>query len=997
MQAISSNKFFNRGLIFVFLIPSLMFSGCGKKPKARLTEYVDPFIGTDGHGHTFPGATLPFGMVQLSPDTRKDSWDGCSGYHYSDSAILGFSHTHLSGTGVGDYGDIRFMPVSGSPRWYPDDSHDSVSNYSSRFCHANETASPGYYSVLLEDDQIFSEFTVSDRAGFHRYDFPRGKEATIMIDLVESVTSDRLIDAWLEIESDHEIIGLRRTDGWADDQYVFFYAIFSEPFIKSGFWNSGNVENDGKRTEGDSLKAYVSFGSSTGEPIMVKVGISAVSAESAKNNVEDEIPGWNFNKVRKQAQNKWERELSKASIEDPSESHKRIFYTALYHAFIAPNLYTDANGQYRGHDGRVHKAENGEIYTVFSLWDTYRAAHPLFTLLQPERNVDFINSMLDIYEKGGLLPVWELAGNETDCMIGYHAVSVIADAYFKGLEGFDTNQALEAMVSSAKSGKFGLDAYTRQGYIPADAEGESVSKTLEYAYDDWCIARMAKAMEKDDLYVEFIRRAQYYKNLFDPESGFFRGKMNGMFVTPFDPSEVNFTLTEANTWQYNFYVPHDIEGLISLYGSESAFEDKLDEMFTATSSLTGREQADITGLIGQYAHGNEPSHHMAYLYNFVGKPSKTQDVVRRIMEELYTDQPDGLCGNEDCGQMSAWYVLSSLGIYPVTPGTEDYAIGFPLFDKVTLRIGDERFKISCLGKNDDQYYIQRMRLNDQPYDFSYIRHSDIVSGGHLVFEMGPRPGEKWGREPLSRPVTGITDELITPVPYFKAPGKTFKDKISVYLMDVNGVADIYYSFQSRSPSRRNGKLFKDTIRLKNTLAIHARAYSDEALPSKTASAQFLKLKHDYRVSIKYPYSSQYTAGGNLALVDMIKGGTNFRTGAWQGYQGVDLDVVIDLGRVVPINEISVRFLEDQNAWIFLPREVVFEVSKRPYDYKTIAIITNDSPERTYEPEIKEFSRDYLRLKGRYVKVKARNIGTCPPWHKGAGGKAWIFADEIEIR
>jgi predicted alpha-1,2-mannosidase len=909
---------------------------------------------------------------------------------------MGFSHTHLSGTGVGDYGDIRFMPVTGDNSWEPGPPENPDEGYRSRFRHETEVASPGYYAVLLDDYNIKCELTVTERTGYHRYTFPEDGEASILIDLVESITSDRILDAGLMFLSDREVAGMRRTDGWSDDQHVYFHAVFSEPFKTSSVWSSGKVMAEASAFSGDSLKALLSFGKGLTKPIEVKVGISAVSMEGARKNLEAENKGWKFQKVMKNARKTWESELSKVKVEDPDGDAKTVFYTALYHAFIAPNLYSDVDGSYRGHDGEIHRLEEGRMYTVFSLWDTYRAAHPLFTILQPERNVEFINSMLDIYDKSGLLPVWELAANETNCMIGYHSVPVIVDAYMKGLRGFDTEKGLQAMIASAESRLFGLDAYIKYGYIPADEEGESVSRTLEYAYDDWCIAQMAKALGNEDVYKRFIRRAQSYKNLFDPGTGFIRGKMNGMFTNPFDPAEVNFMLTEANTWQYNFYVPHDITGLINLYGNERLFEKKLDEMFNAPPDLTGRQQADITGLIGQYAHGNEPSHHMAYLYNFVGKPSKTQEIVQMIMRDLYTTGPAGLCGNEDCGQMSAWYVLSALGFYPVTPGTDDYIIGFPIFQKAEIFFRDKTFEISVKGEQDTESYIQNATLNGEPYPYSYLKHGELTGGGKLEFQMGPDPDDEWGKSLEYRPVTEIRDEMITPVPYLSSGNKTFKRSTLIWMDHVYDTAEIFYSYRSRFPSASTGLRFSDSIRLTSTAQIFARAFREGRSPSKAVEANFYRLEHDYRISYKYPYSSQYTAGGDMALVDRISGGENFRTGAWQGFQGTDMEVLIDLGELVPVSRITATFLEDQNAWIFMPRRVTIEVSKRPYDFKTVAILSNDLPERTYEPVVKEFSKGNLRLRGRYIKIKAENIGTCPPWHKGAGGKAWIFADEIEI-
>ncbi|PLX05257.1 MAG: hypothetical protein C0595_00335, partial [Marinilabiliales bacterium] len=540
-------------LIFAIISLGFLFNSCNNKKPDTPFYNVNTFIGTGGHGHTFPGATMPFGMVQLSPDTRKDSWDGCSGYHYSDSIVYGFSHTHLSGTGVGDYGDIRIFPSVGELKTNVVYGENYKQGYGSRFIHEREVAEPGYYATYLIDSDIYASFTVSNHSGIHKYMFPKSSESHILLDLVESVTSERINYAKIEIINDSTISGYRHTSGWANNQHLYFYAEFSKTF------NSWGIENDGKRTdkltvaEGDSLKAWFNFNTSAKEIVYMKIGLSAVDIEGAKNNLETEIPDWDFKNTRKLAKEVWENQLGKIEVFG-SDNDKEIFYSALYHSFVAPNMSSDVDGRYRGHDNGIHKNPALDMHTVFSLWDTFRALHPLFTIVQQDKTNELINSMLEMYSHDGLLPVWELAACETNCMIGYNAVPVIADAYAKGIRGFDEKIALEAMVASANSGLFGLDFYTSKGYIPANKEGESVSKTLEYAYDDWCIVEMAKLTGDEEVYSDFIKRAQYYKNIYDKSTGFFRGKSNGRFMQPFDPTEVNFMLTEANTWQYNFFV-----------------------------------------------------------------------------------------------------------------------------------------------------------------------------------------------------------------------------------------------------------------------------------------------------------------------------------------------------------------------------------------------------------------------------------------------------------
>jgi predicted alpha-1,2-mannosidase len=566
---------------------------------------VNPFIGTDGHGHTYPGSSMPFGMVQLSPDTRLDGWDGCSAFHDSDTIIYGFSHTHLSGTGCSDYGDILVMPFTGNI---------SLKDYgfASSFSRTSETATPGYYSVFLEKYHVKAELTSTNRVGFHRYTFPADGKAGIVVDLKHR---DKVLKSGITLVTNDEIEGYRISQAWAAKQMIYFVAKFSRPF------NEVNI---------DSLQAFLTFSDNKNEPVLVKLGISGVSIEGARKNLEAEIPEWDFDSIRLQAQVTWNAELGKIRLEGATDEKQVVFYTAMYHTMLQPNIFNDVDGQYRGRDFEVHKTQGFSYYTVFSLWDTYRAAHPLYTILETNRTNDFIKTFLRQYKEGGMLPVWELSSNETGCMIGYHAIPVIADAYLKGIHDYSASDALEAMKHSAMQDHLGLKYFKIKGYIPADKEGESVSKTLEYAYDDWCIAMMAKKMGKEDDYRTFIARAQYYKNIFDPSTGFFRAKANETWFSPFEPAEVNFNYTEANAWQYAFYVPQDIEGLMELMGGREKFATKLDELFSTDSRTTGREQADISGLIGQYAHGNEPSHHMAYLYNFVLQPWKTQEIVHRI-------------------------------------------------------------------------------------------------------------------------------------------------------------------------------------------------------------------------------------------------------------------------------------------------------------------------------------------------------------------------------
>ncbi|MHC4939086.1 MAG: GH92 family glycosyl hydrolase [Planctomycetota bacterium] len=913
-----------------------------------LASFVDPFIGTGGHGHTYPGATMPFGMVQLSPDTRLEGWDGCSGYHYTDDAVHGFSHTHLSGTGVSDYGDVLITPGEEKP---------------AKFSKSNESAEPGYYRVEL-DSGIEVELTATKRVGIHRYRFPAWMRARLSVDLLHR---DTVIESSIDDPGEIEIVGHRRSRAWSQDQHVYFVARFSEPIAVTT-----SVENH-------HMEALFNYGTSE---IVVAVGISAVSIEGARRNLDAEAPHFDFDRYRGQARAAWNDQLSKVSVRGGSRQQKRTFYTALYHSFLAPNLFTDVDGRYRGTDLKVHRAEGYEHYTVFSLWDTFRAAHPLFTILETERTTDFIRTMLAHYRDGGSLPVWELAGWYTGCMIGYHSVPVIVDAHVKGIGGFDLETAYEAMVHSASKNERGLPSYRENGYILAEKAGESVSQTLEYAYDDWCIALIARELGKDADYATYLRRAQSYKNVFDPSTGFMRAKRNHVWVGPFQPREVNTHFTEANSWQYSLFVPHDVDGLMELLGGPKELERWLDSLFTAPTETTGREQSDITGLIGQYAHGNEPSHHMAYLYCFAGKPAKTQQRVRQIVDDLYTDEPDGLCGNEDCGQMSAWYVFSALGFYPVTPGTTEYVIGTPLFPEATLRLENgKRFTVRAV--NAGYKYITRAELNGKRYDRCAIDHATIMAGGELKLVMGPNP-TTWGREV---PRTSIDEHRIVPVPFVASGERAFRGETSVALGGLEGEIVVAWDGRRFEP-------YTGPRRITRTTEILAYAQRDGRV-SPRIRARFYRVPHEWGIELGTEYANQYAATGRRALIDGLRGGDDWRTGDWQGYHEVDVVATIDLGASRNVRAVRGSFLQDQRSWIWLPREVVVEVSDDKQSWRPFGIAGHD-----VDPKRDEVVRRTMGVESgaqaRYVRLTAKSVGRCPDWHPGAGSKAWIFIDEIEV-
>ena len=960
----------------------------------NLTHFVNPFIGTGGHGHTYPGVSVPFGMVQLSPDTRISGWDGCSGYHFSDSIILGFSHTHLSGTGVSDYADILFMPMINKYSFDNGTKNNFSSGYFSKFKKSNEKALPGYYSVFLDNPKVMVELTATKRAGFHRYTFPKTKNSYVIIDLKHR---DRVIYSSVKKISENEISGIRESSSWAKHQYIYFFARFSKPIKEFIIDKNDTILKNINEAEGTSLKIALGFGKfSKGEKLLAKVGISAVSIDGARKNLTTEISNWNFDKIKKQAVTEWNKELNKIQVS--GDKHlKKIFYTALYHCMLSPNLFMDVDGKYRGTDLKIHQADNFTNYTVFSLWDTYRAEHPLFTIIEKKRTNDFIKTFLHQYLNGGKLPVWELAGNYTGCMIGYHSVSVIADAYLKGIKDYDTNLAFEVMKHSAMSDKLGLKAYKKLGYIPSEEESESVSKTLEYAYDDWCIAQMAKSLGKKADYKYFIKRAQSYKNIFDPNTGFMRPKHYGIWKYPFNPTEVDFNFTEANSWQYSFYVPQDLTWLIKLNGGEKNFNNKLDKLFSTSSQMAGRTQADITGLIGQYAHGNEPSHHMAYLYNFVGKPWKTQKIVHHILTKMYSSQPNGLVGNEDCGQMSAWYVLSAMGFYPVTPGSNELVIGTPIFKKTIINLENgKRFTIKARNLSSDNYYIQNIILNNKPYSKTYITYNDIISGGEITFVMGSSPNKNYGVNDKDFPKSRISDNLILPVPYNNLKHRIFTDSTKIKLFSIIPNSKIFYSNNNKSQEKNFVEYTKPII-IRETDTLSYYIENAENLKSKITKTFLYKFPKGKKIYLKYPPYPQYTGGGDSALIDGLFGKDNFRLGNWQGFYGVDMNATIDMGKDTTISELSVDFLQDVNSWIFMPKYVKYFYSIDNKNYFPIGTVKNTVPENDWEIVRNNFKLKTKPIKARYIKVIGKTKEFCPEWHKGHGNKLFIFTDEIIIK
>jgi predicted alpha-1,2-mannosidase len=948
----------------------------------KLYKLADPMIGTDAHGHTFPGATVPFGMVQLSPDTRLDGWDGCSGYHYSDSFIYGFSHTHLSGTGCSDYGDILVTPSPARPLL--NNGANGKPGYRFSFSHKNEYTEAGYYQVKA-DNGILCELTASPRTGVHRYSFPKKAEAWLLIDLVHR---DAVKGSGFTIENDTTISGWRYSEAWATNQRVWFSATFSAPFTAELYSNDSLISD--KKLSSKAAKAILKFGKLK-KPLEIKLALSPVSTTNAAQNRMTETRGMNFDAVRKKANGHWNSLLGKIEVKGGTKENQRKFYTALYHSCIAPNLYSDVNGDYRGPDDNVHTDPKREHYTVFSLWDTYRTLHPLFTILEPKRTSDFVNTFIDFHVQSGRLPMWELSANETNCMIGYHGVSVIADAWEKGICDYDTLAALKAMTETGNGNYRVQPVYRKNGFVPGD-EAESVSQTLEYAYDDWCIAAMAKRAGNNKDAVLFGKRSQYWKNLFDPQTKFFRARRNNKFTEPFIADEVNINYTEANAWHYSLYVPQDIPALTAMHGGSDALAAHLDKMFTSSAETSGREQADITGRIGQYAHGNEPSHHAAYLYAYTGQHWKTQQRVREISNTLYSDKPDGLCGNDDCGQLSAWLVMSMAGFYPVIPGTTQYVIGVPQFDEVVIHQENGRsFFISAPGATKNSY-ITSCTLNGVSYAKTWIEHAAITKGGKLSFTMNAVPNKNWGKAPETHPPSppAIADEI------------TLSPRVS-QMKEVFGIS---LGLEFDTP-QRDAEIFwkkkNDTGSWKKYMAQLNEGYGEYMVfaartgfaNSDTITMRYIQPPPWAGITIKQKYAPQYAASGERALIDGISGTRDFRTGDWQGFPKDELEITVDLGKVITVGKIEINFLHDQRSWIFLPRKTEFFVSADGVQFTSVGTENLVFDDHQQEPEIKTFGMA-TNQQCRYVKIIAKGLSACPDWHLGNGNKAWLFADEINI-
>ncbi len=954
--------------LLAVLLTMALFAGC----QQGLSRYVNPLVGTDGHGHTYPGAIVPFGQIQPGPDTRLEGWDGCSGYHYSDDTLYGFSHTHLSGTGCEDYCDILLMPVVAEGKGWHFSSDMPQSEFCSPFSHRGEKATPGYYRVVLDRSRVMVELTSSERVACHRYTFPGRGPKGFVVDLRHR---DKVISAGFDRRGDTILTGWRESGAWSPDQWCYFALQCSQPIVDIRYYDGGK-------------KALVTLPDDC-KDAEVYVSISGVDADGAVRNLATRN-GRTFTQLRSDAHSRWEEALGKIEVEGGSRNELRNFYTALYHCYTSPYLWSDVDGRYRGMNDTIYQSDK-PIYTVFSLWDTYRALHPLMAILEPEITEDWINTMLDQFEKGGELTMWELSAHETHCMIGYHACPVILTAQQAGILDKWTPARrlalLDAMIATSNRSEPHL-AYAEQGYLDSQTDNESVSKTLEFAYDDWCIARyalneMARLGGTDttatrsrlnSVYNTYMQRAQSWQNIMDP-NGFMRARRNGGFVTPFDPTEVNNHYTEANSWQYSTYVPHDVAGWIAQLGGKARAEAFLDSLFNTSSATTGRDQSDITGMIGQCAHGNEPSHHAAYLYAYLGAADKLDAVVHRILDELYTPHPDGLCGNEDCGQMSAWYVMSAMGFYPLCPGSGEYVTVTPLFDRVTIHTGQE----------------------------------DI-----LIAKSDWTPGLFWDGKSFASKSSNLFDASlrIPPAPWFSDWQQRFKDSTFVTL-DVRGMAlaaaddgslatvapRIYYTTDGRLPDT-NSILYQNPILVNRDITLRAVSYDPQSRRySPVVQQQLTRFIADKQLRYLTEPAPQYAENGPEGLIDRLYGTPNYRIGGWQGWQG-DMEVVVDLLQNKTLTSVAVDCLDNMKSWIFFPTRIEVSISRDGQNFTPWGQVRNTDflpiRERQEESVQHKFVCNGPYTTARYVKIKAVNFGSLPDWHVSSGQQAWLFVDEIEI-
>jgi predicted alpha-1,2-mannosidase len=938
--------------------------------------YVNPFIGTGGHGHTFPGPVVPFGMVQVGPDTRYDGWDGCGGYHYSDSVIYGFSQTHLSGTGVPDYADMLVVPQIGKLNLKP--GYAVKGGFGAGFSHSNEKASPGYYAVSLNNG-IDVALTATERCAMHRYTFKGKGKRYILVDLGYR---DKVLEVDVQKVNETSFQGKRISAAWATEQHFYFYAETSIP-------------GKGKKQFNSKTGKYyyiIEFPANVRE-VTLKIGVSGVSEVGAKVNLDAEIPSFDFELVQRRAAEKWRAELTKIRIKTWDEKILVNYYTALYHAAVHPSLWSDVDGKFRDFNNQIQTTSKAS-YSVFSLWDTYRGANPLYTILEPEKVKDFVASFYDQYRCTGQMPMWTLSNNETYCMIGYHTASIIADAYAKGIELENPKALLDALVASSNYPQFGKDLYGKYGFIPAQLEAESVSKTLEYAYDDWCIARFAKQLGETEIARAYELRAANWLNVLHPESRFFQPRKGAVFLPFFVPNEVNHHFTEANAWQYALAAPHHITALTDIHGGKIGMQHFLDSLFYGSSVMSGRVQSDITGLIGQYAHGNEPSHHMGYLYNYASAPWKTQEVIDRILQEMYTNNPDGLSGNEDCGQMSAWYVLSAIGFYPVAPGSPTYAIGRPLVDHAIINGIRGVFEIQVTNNSYVDKYIQSITWNGKPYEKLFITHEMIQSGGLLEIAMGAKPAKSMANYEIDLKEEPVAD--FVPVPYFISSQTVFENELEVNMDKLFFErGEIYYSFDSVHFELFNPIEGRNLL-LRESAKVFAKVVREDGSQSKVVSCTYTKFVKNCTLTLDSPYANQYPGAGSQTLVDGQRGTDEYRGTEWQGFNNVDVKGQIVFDQEKEVNRIKLSYLVDTRSWIFPPKSFTVEYSVDGIHFKKAGKVVGETLKTDKNKTTGELIIELVPTNLKYIRFTAENYGVCPAWHLAPGNPTWIFLDEVVV-
>ena len=970
-------------------------------------------IGTDGHAHTFPGATTPFGMVQLSPSNDFKGWDWCSGYHYSDSILKGFAHNHISGPGLAGLGDILLMPTTGGVQVTPGTELNPESGYRSRFSHKKEKAHAGYYSVYLDDYGVNVELTCTPRVGFHLYTFTNGG-GNIIIDPTHSVF-EFVINSEIEILSDTEVRGYKHSKGEAGNRKVYFHALFSKPFKTSGIAQNDSLISAKTKATGRNSKAYVSYDLAKNETVEVKLALSHVSYEGAYQNLIAEAEDLSFEEAQEQAEALWNKKLNKFHIEG-SKKQKRIFYTAVYHSFISPNVFSDINGNYMVGGKQYHS--DFTQYSTFSTWDTYRALHPLFTIVEHEASKDFVNSLVSRHTVSKVgLPVWELLGHDNMCMIGYNTVSPMADAVLKGIEGIDAEEVFEAIKAASVSLEKGsanyddgMKEYLTLGFVPGEINS-SVSKTTEQNYYDWLIALIAKKLGKQEDFEHYLKRSVSYRYLFHEESKFLyprnsTGEWSLMDINKWDDLIANYV--SGNMWGYSSYVPHDVSGLIKLMGGKDEFEKWLDNIYADTSSIKGSAHVDISGFIGKYGHGDEPSHHMPYLYNYIGKAWKTQEITQKILNSFYNDTPDGITNNEDLGQMSAWYIFSSLGFYPVCPGDMMYIITSPTHPKATFNLENgKKFTVIANDISEENKYIQSVRLNGNEHTQSYITHQQIMDGGELVFEMGSAANKSWATKDSDLPVSEVQvngsvhakNNNLVFKPYVSKKLDVFEKPFKLELHCNTNNATIYYTLDGSTPNK-NSKKYEEPILIEKNVLIKARAYVEKKKPSLILEKFYHKGKNlnnkklVAKVELK-KVPNRY--GEESMLFDRKTGSAKFADGTWCGWEGDNLELLISFKKTTALANISVGYFINSSKWIFPPKEIAIYVSN---DNKTFEPIENNRLP-VLEDEVQDGTvvRKQTELNGKslkYLKLIVKNAGAIPNWHAGAGKKPWLFIDEIII-